>query len=326
LEAKGYRTGAFSANYVFFTSSVGLGKGFIHFEDYFQSPRDMFMRSSFGRNGLPQICSRMLGLADWMQSYKPASEVSREALRWIEEDEHPFFAFVNYFGVHEANTRLWKRVRPVWGKTNEIDRYDSALTYTDAEIGKLFQQLELRGITNNTLLIITSDHGQGLGQHQLFAHASALYLEQIHVPLIVWYPGHVPAGIRISTPVSDTAIAATVMDVITGKSQPFIGSGLASLWTPDSVIVDHPHPISELAKNDLDDRDKSARRLVPTAFDGHMKSILTPHWHLIEHQTLGNQLYDWVNDPGELKNLIDTPEGAVVAHSLEVEIQGDKSP
>ena len=319
LQQKGYRTGAFSANGYFFTSNVGLGKGFIHFEDQFYSPEDMFVRTSFG-------CMGLMYASDCGFSFKAGREVNAEALTWLGEGERPFFAFLNYFGVHEANKRNWTNVQPVWGKSNQVDRYDSALSITDAQIGALFQQLQSNGLSNNTLLLITADHGESLGDHHLHGHASSLYLEQIHVPLIMWYPGHVPAGVRVSAPVSNVAVAATIMSIITGNSAPFAGSGLASLWANRST--DLPYPVSELAKNVFRvDVDASAPTTgVPTALNGNMKSIITPQWHLIEHSTLGMQLYDWVNDPGELNNVIDTPQGAVIAHDLELQMQTDKSP
>lgn len=318
LQASGYRTGAFSSNYYFFTSTVGLAKGFIRFEDYFYSPEDAFVRT-FG-------CFGEMHVSDCGYSFKRAPEVNSEALNWIGngEHEHPFFAFLNYFGVHEADTRLWQHNRPVWGTGNEVDRYDSALAYTDAEIGKLFHELQKRGLTNNTVFLITSDHGQSLGQHHLFHHGSSLYLEQIHVPLIIWYPGHVPAGVRVAAPISNAAIAATVMN-LTGKSNPFRGSGLSPFWSGNSLTFDYPNAISELSKKAiLDDCDMPARTLVPTSVDGDMSSIVTPEWHLIEHQTLGKQLYNWKTDPGESRNLINTPEGSAVAGSLELEMQGHK--
>ena len=87
------------------------------------------------------------------------------------------------------------------------------------------------------------------------------------------------------------------------------------------------HPVSQLEKNEIViDPDRRARKLVPTAMDGDMQSIVTPQWHLILHQTLGAQLYDWVNDPGELHNLIDTPEGKAEAQKLETEMEADRVP
>lgn len=319
LQARGYRTAAFSANHDFFTSNVGLGKGFIHFEDYFYSPEDMFVRTSLGCLGLAYV-------SDCGFSFKSGREVNHEALQWIDKDQRPFLAVLNYIGVHESDARRWERVHPFWGKINEIDRYDSALAITDSVIGTLFKQLQVRGLASNTLLIVTSDHGQSLGQHHLISHGSSLYLEQIHVPLIVWYPGRVPAAMRIARPVSNASISATIMKLI-GSDNRLPGSDLSTLWSGDSPSVYRPNPISEVAKiGCLDSHDMPARSLVPTPLEGAMKSIITPRWHLIEHQTLGKQLYDWVNDPGELTNLVDTRQGAEVARDLELEMQTDKSP
>lgn len=332
LELSGYRTGAFSANQSYFTSNVGLGRGFIHFEDYFQSPKDMFLRTLFGREfervylhrtekSKVTRAIRFLGFAGLLDNRKHAAEVNREALAWIDRGRRPFFAFLNYIDVHDQAPP--QDFRTPWGMQTEIDRYDAALNYDDAEIGSLLGALQNRSLLGNTLVIITSDHGESLGQHAMQFHGIALYMEQIHVPLLVWYPGNVPAGLQVTRPVSNAAIASTVMDIVDNANQrSFPGVGLDSLWTKSDVEPDWPPPISELAKNEIViDPDRQARNVEPTAMDGDMKSLVTPQWHFIVHQTLGEQLYDWVHDPAELKNLISAPDGQMAVKALRAEIQ-----
>jgi hypothetical protein len=67
--------------------------------------------------------------------------------------------------------------------------------------------------------------------------------------------------------------------------------------------------------------DRQARNVEPTAMDGDMRSLIAPQWHLIWHQKFGEQLYDWVHDPGEMNNVINTPEGQAAVNSLAQEIQ-----
>jgi len=332
LQQKGYRVGAFSANQTYFTSNVGLGRGFIHFEDYFQSPKDMFLRTLFGRDFDGAYLHRteksavtrtikFLGLTGLLDNRKHAGEVNREALTWIDRSQRPFFAFLNYIDVHDQAPP--RDFRAPWGLKTELDRYDAALTYVDAEIGKLMQQLKYRGVTRDTLVIITSDHGESLGQHAMQFHGIALYREQIHVPLLLWYPNKVPAGLIVPRPVSNAAIAATIMDFVAGPGQTsFPGRGLKTLWIGTDTAPYWPYPLSELAKNEIViDPDRQARNVEPTAMDADMKSLVTPHWHLIVHEIQGAQLYDWTSDPGETRNLIDTPEGRSAAEQLESEIK-----
>jgi hypothetical protein len=77
-----------------------------------------------------------------------------------------------------------------------------------------------------------------------------------------------------------------------------------------------------LAQNRYEDgQDRSARHQGPTSTTGSMKSLVTPQWHLIVHEKLGAQLYDWVHDPGESHNVRGTAEGQEVARHLASQMQ-----
>jgi arylsulfatase A-like enzyme len=342
LQRLGYRTGAFSANQSYFTSNVGLGRGFIHFEDYFQSAQDMFFRTLYGRESarvylhrteksLFTRSIRFLHLGALLDVRKHADEVNREALRWIDHGGAPFFAFLNYIDVHDQASP--QEFRAPWGWNSPIDRYDSALAYDDAEIGELLKSLGQRGLAQNTMVIITSDHGESLGQHDMQFHGIALYREQVRVPLLIRYMGErylreVPAGTRVQHPISNVSIAATVMDFASGQNQNvFPGYGLEALWNEARSPAFWPNPTSELAKNDIViDPDRQARNVEPTAMDGDMRSLITPQWHFIVHEKLGEQLYDWVRDPGETHNLISTPEGKAAAPALRIDLEKQSAP
>ena len=78
-----------------------------------------------------------------------------------------------------------------------------------------------------------------------------------------------------------------------------------------------PIPLSELAHNAISDKeDQAARTLVPTASTGAMKSLVTTQWQLITHETMGDQLYDWVLDPAESNNSAATPQGQATVGDL----------
>jgi arylsulfatase A-like enzyme len=179
------------------------------------------------------------------------------------------------------------------------------------------EELSRRGLENNTLVVITSDHGESLGQHHLRTHGKALYWELIHVPLVIWYPGHIPAGVTVTTPMTNAAIPATIMDLLgAGAQSPFPPPSLRALWQTGG-LPHWPDPLSELAHNAISDKeDQIARTLVPTASTGAMKSLVTPQWQLITHETRGDQLYDWVLDPAESNNFVHTPEGQATTDNL----------
>lgn len=351
LEERGYRTGAFSANRTYFTSNLGFGRGFLHFEDYFNSAADGFVRTLYGREfariylkrsdkSLVKRALRRLGLnslldqdAEGSGSYggafgirKHADQVNEELFDWIDRDRrHPFFAFLNYFDVHDPYGGPHSYKAPDWPQASDVDRYDTGVKYADDQLGALLASLRERGLSDNTVVVITSDHGESLGQHHLETHGRALYRELVHVPLVIWYPSRLPHGLKVDTPVSNAALAATIVDLVGGRDPRFLGPGLDQFWNPNPPSI--PSPLSELAANKYPGkRDAGADRLIPTATSGWMKSVVTPQWHLIVHQTMGAQIFDWVHDPGELHDLIHTPEGQAAANGLEPDLRSAGAP
>ncbi len=354
LQQRGYRTGAFSANRTYFTTSLGFGRGFQHFEDYFHSPADMFVRTLYGREfariylnrtdrSKVKRVLRYLGMNSMLDKdsegsgnyggaqgvRKRADVVNRELLQWIDRGEnsrgktHPFFAFLNYFDVHYPYGGPPTYPRPQWDHGGRIDEYDASVKYADDAIGRLLQALDQRGLTKNTLVIVTSDHGESLGQHGLTYHGQALYRELIHVPLVMWYQGHLPAGVKVQTPVTNAAIPATVLDILGAGTQQnaFPSSSLSALWQTGSG-TNWSDPLSELARNDIADKeDRAAAKIVPTATTGSMKSLVTPQWQFITHESMGDQLYDWARDPAESNNLIHLPEGQTTAAGLKSHLE-----
>ena len=79
-------------------------------------------------------------------------------------------------------------------RTLARDAYDNCLAYLDDQLGELFEALQRRGELDRTLVIVTSDHGEGLGEHDLFDHGESLYRTEINVPLLIVAPA--PAGLK----------------------------------------------------------------------------------------------------------------------------------
>ena len=324
LRSRGYRTAAFSANLFWFTRPMGFGRGFIRFEDYFHSIGDMAVRTLYGR-AIEKLVLRRLGFED-IPARKRASDVNRSVLRWIELDrEKPFFAFLNYMDTHDPYLppqpyrTKYSRLKSPGGILNwrtgrndpqmtpeqlqgEIDAYDGAIAYVDDHIGQLLTELHRRGLGEKTLVVITSDHGESFGEHGLFLHGNSLYLEEIHVPLIFWRPGQVPAGVRVARPVTNAALPATVMDLVgEGVQRLFPGPPLTQLWKAPRAHHDWPYPLAEIAQQPW------LPQRVPVS-QGSIKSLVSPHWHYIVHQKLGTKVFDWKNDPLESHNLADRPD------------------
>jgi arylsulfatase A-like enzyme len=169
----------------------------------------------------------------------------------------------------------------------------------DAQVGVLLEQLKQRGMDQNTMIVILSDHGESFGEHGLFQHLNALYWEAIHVPFIIYWPGHVPAGLRVDRPVSITSLPASLLDLAGMDPGLFPNPSLVKLW--ENPTIEWPDPVAELAQIPWSPTQN------PSAH-GAMKSVITKQWHYIVHEKFGAEIYDWNKDPQELNNLINQPD------------------
>jgi arylsulfatase A-like enzyme len=327
LKSKGYRTGGFSGNYWIVSRANGFGRGFIHFEDYYRTTGDVLTGTIFGHLFERDILHDLSGLK-YKAGRKHASDVTQSMLDWIaREPQKPFFAFINYFDIHDPYTppqpyrSMFSQVENPGGLINEdwdmdhiylpltqeqmqseIDAYDGSIAYVDDQIGMLLATLKERGLDKNTIIVILSDHGEMFGEHGLLSHANSLYLEVIKVPLIFWWPNHIPDGKTVSQPVTTAAIPATLLELLEQNQQPsFLGPSLSNLWNGSDGLIAWPDPISHV--NQLSWVPKED----PTAY-GEMFSVVDPHFHYIEHAKLGSEVYDWNDDPQEKLNLIGEPE------------------
>jgi arylsulfatase A-like enzyme len=348
LQARGYRTGAFSANRVNFTANLGFASGFLHFEDYFNSPADAFLRTVYGREfsriylnrtehskvkrllrglGFNSILDRSdegsIRVLGALGIEKRAAEVNREFVQWIDAgpDGRPFFGFLNYIDVHHPYGGPPSFDKP-WKGDSVIDLYDDGIKYVDDCVGDLMRELQQRGLAGNTLVVVTSDHGESLGDHQIAFHGEALYREQIHVPLIFWFPGRVPSGVRVPSPVSNASIAATLVSLLNLPAIPeFKRPAIANLWkAPHSD--GSSNVLSEVSQlYPASDEDIASEKVVPVSMNGAMKSLSTSQWELIAHERLGNQLYNYAHDSREATDLFRSPQSQHIAGELLLELQ-----
>ena len=320
MQASGYRTGAFSANTLFFTRRQGFGRGFLHFEDNYLSVPDAFLNSSLYGYLFEYYGLRKALNYEGVPYRRLATDINRSALNWIDTNDKPFFVFINYFDVHDPYTPpepyLSKYGQTQGGLINgfveryhpdvtpeqlqsEINAYDSSINYMDDQIKALFAELDSRGELENTIVIITSDHGESLGEHGLLQHSASLYRQEIHVPLIVWGAG-VPAGKVIDTPVSTIALPSTILEFLGVNDGTFPSQPLTLLFD-GNVPADWAQPISEVAQM------VGAAEQNPSTH-GEMKAVVGDEMQYIVHESFGVELYNWRNDPEEVQNLANDAE------------------
>lgn len=346
LSSQGYVSAGFSANTYWITSVSGFDRGFHHFEDYFGSITDMVARTIYGMEFRRRVLSR-LKYRDKL-GRKRASDVNSQFLSWIDDREgRPFFVFLNYVDAHSPylspapyHTLFMDQQQQVREKQISFEPppsfngskdtadlwiagYDGALNYLDAELGNLFNELRSRNLLDNTLVIITSDHGEAFGEHdKLFQHGHSLHRELIDVPLIVRFPQEVPSGLTISTPVSLRDVPATITSIVApGSPSVFPGEPLTAFWSAGGSKTDlEKEPI--LAE-------VSGREEVPDELpisDGWLKSLTTKQWHFIIYESGQVELYDMKQDPKETRNLADTPAGRGLVEKFKAQLQERLSP
>jgi arylsulfatase A-like enzyme len=333
FESNGYRTAAFSANTFLFTRKQGFGRGFTHFGDFFQSPADALSQVRY----IAGIDSFLIH-RHWVQNFlgrQTAPEISRAALHWVDSRHRPFFLTLNYLDVHDpyVSEQPWRHMfskrRDPGGLIDigfniipkltppqiqdEMDAYDGGVAYADHELGLLVAALAKRGLLSNTLLVVTSDHGEAFGIHGLLDHGNALYFPLIHVPLLIRWPSHIPAGVRVSRPVSTKDIGATILALIHSRPNDFPGESLAALWEGKADPNTWPLPISELAK----------MAISPSFPDdyGALSSVVAPDMQLIVDPRRGVLLYDWKTDPKEVHNLYNDPHYGAEAAALAADLK-----
>jgi arylsulfatase A-like enzyme len=186
-----------------------------------------------------------------------------------------------------------------------IDVYDDCIFYLDRRLGTLLDELGRRGVLDNTLVIVASDHGEHLADHLLFFHGCSLYRQLVQVPLVIVDPQGVAAGRVISEPVSLRDLPATVADLLgMGPGAPFPGRSLARFWAGNEqpgASVEEPL-LMETGKPPLltnQGREPAAK--------GAMKSLVAGGMHYIRNADGLEELYVLKSDPEERFNVGGSP-------------------
>lgn len=161
-------------------------------------------------------------------SMRWAEDVTRPALRWLDDhkDETNLFLWVHYFDPHEpynlrkefADPEQVGEPHPETPEyTTQVDerirRYDSEIGYADKHIGMLLRRLDRLGLRENTLVVLVSDHGEGLGEQGFVGHGRWLYESTTRVPWIMRLPGRIQPGTVIEQNVSLLDLAPTILDL-----------------------------------------------------------------------------------------------------------------
>lgn len=275
LKNAGYQTVSFNGNGRI-SSQYGFDQGF---DIYSESSNDRFM------------------------------DVVDKALNWLDGNAHQkFFLFLHTYEVHlpyQPNSRILELFDSEYGgslpnriksdlikKINagemEIDDddiahivnlYDASIRSVDTAFSKLINELIARGIYDDSMIIVFSDHGEEFGEHGMMAtHSHTLYEEIVRVPLIIKFPKNAFKAMRVEGPVSLIDILPTIHEVL------------------DIPTPDHYDGVS-LVKQVMND-DKMGRICISERSGRNTDSIRTGKWKLY-----GDALYDLSTDPSETKDV-----------------------
>jgi arylsulfatase len=216
LQAAGYYTAGFVAA-GFVSAGRGFARGFHVFDD----------AASRHPTSQQNVAAELNGyVTDWLDAWTP--------------DSQPRFLFLYYIDPH-----TWYHPPPPYDTLYDSDYtgpftpdvyrdgedvvagvrvpderdvehvkalYDGETAYWDAQLGLLLSALDDRHLLDNTILILTSDHGQAFGEHGKWIHANSLYEEVLRVPLIMCYPGVISPGRVVEAPVQNMDLLPTVLD------------------------------------------------------------------------------------------------------------------
>ena len=331
LGSRGYATAGFVANTYYCNAAYGLDRGFARYEDCYENDQvnvgEVVRASSLGR-----LATRAAASLEWCPPLeanegKTAERLNRDALAWIDAHrDRPFFAFLNYLDAHDpyilpegdhkrfglrpetsedfATLRGWHDGNKQHVTTHQVDlvrdAYDDCIAYLDGQVGRLIDDLEGRGLLANTIVVITADHGEQLGEHHLYGHGRSLYRQELEVPLIVMAPG-IPQGAIVEEPASLRDVAATVADLMGRKrTSPFPGVSLAESWSGGPA-----RPVLSEVAHRPKTRSKNPNR--PPAWRGPMASIVARDREYIRNADGREELYD-LADPDESRDLAKSPE------------------
>jgi arylsulfatase A-like enzyme/Tfp pilus assembly protein PilF len=261
LTGEGYATGAVISAVVL-DSRHGLGQGFADYDDDLSEGRD---RGWLG------------GLE------RPGDATTDRALRWMQEHaEQPFLLWVHLFDPHAPP----EAPEPYASEYADIP-YDGEIAFVDEQVGRLTFELEKLGKTDDTLVVVIGDHGEGLRQHKEVSHGFLLYDSTLRIPFMMACGSRVGGGVHIDQPVSAVDVTPTILSLLGIESPEGLdGCDLTQSAPPGrSFYLDNLEVFSEWGFSPL------------------LGVYSPPHKYIWGPDP---ELYDLSSDPYERKNIIDS--------------------
>ncbi len=315
MQSHGYETAGFSSNLYYGLAGWGINQGFSVYDDDGSLLRHNLASTLLGRVLHDPIYFNFIRPDFYFR--RNAKELNGEILYWARHrPARPFFLFINYFDAHypyQAPSPYTARFGPspdvqirqpntleygypprplsAGEQAALITGYDNCLAYLDAQVGDLVASFASQPELENTIWIITSDHGESFGEHGTYDHGWDLYREVLHVPLIMFGPG-IPEDRRLEPVVRVREIFPTVLDLAFSERPPFRRTSLRRFWTPTF----HPESFDEVVVSEV--RPSFPVPNVPVSI-----SLMTSEWHYIHYATGREILFHLKTDTREKVDL-----------------------
>lgn len=286
LRNAGFQTAGFVSGFPMKAVLSGLDQGFQLYDDRFVFT-DNFNETFFGRwaDNIPVLPRGLLRLAH---------EVTDSALQWLDKQNNStFFLFLHYYDPHfpygtKARTRYTRNALYGTAKPEDLENqkrlYASEVETVDKQIGRIVELLKKKKIYDETLLIITADHGESLGEHNYYYdHEYYVYEPLVRVPLLVRHPSLLQSGTVVEQQVAVLDIGKTILEAV----------GLGAMKTTGYNLI-------RVANHSLPGYDRS---ILSHNFQHKRNAIRTQGWKLILTGANSLELYDLSKDPGENHNL-----------------------
>jgi arylsulfatase A-like enzyme/Flp pilus assembly protein TadD len=264
LKARGFTTGAVVSSFVL-DRRFGTSQGFDSYDDQFQEVHK---------------------IGDLNE--RKGDEATRVATAWLDSrKERPFFLFVHFYDPHDP----YEPPEPFASKWSEHP-YEGEVAFADHCVGQVLEKLRQLGLYDDTLIVITGDHGEMLGEHGELNHGFFIYEGALRVPLVMRVPRAQPSSRQVDIPVSLIDIVPTVLSVVGAPLPKEIQGVDLSPWLSGRGAGGGGRPLY-------------AETVTPTRYYGasSLLGVVVDGWKYIE--TSRPELYDLRSDPAEAVNLLE---------------------
>jgi len=263
LQRSGWDTAGFISATVL-SRQFGFNQGFATYDDQ-----------------IPEVVDKNTGE---LAAARPANVTVDRAIRWLNgQSGKPFFVWLHLYDAHQPYNPP-----PQFRRQYPNDPYDAEIAFEDHELGRFLDVVRKKSPAGKTLILLLSDHGEGLGQHGEDGHGIFLYDSTVRIAWIMDGPG-VPAGVRVQQQAREIDALPTVLNLLGGKlSSAIQGTSMVPAFSAKPVPTKYSYE----------------ETLYPKINIGwaELRGIHTAHWMYIRAPK--PELYDLDKDPGELNNVI----------------------